>query len=164
MQALRPLCIYLKLSCSCSLYLLLIIFSYVFVHSIQLIICIKHYWYTMNKIPEIMITVNASQPQMIYSIPCCLHKIWIFFCCHTHPFLLHRCNLGIKIPPILWLVAVNCLYIVWRNYLAGVRFSCISRVSPVITIGVWIVRILPPQIVSPLLYVYYIAFILFCKE
>ena len=117
MQALSPLCIYLKLSCSCSLYLLLIIFSYVFVHSIQLIICIKHYWYTMNKIPEIMITVNATQPQMIYSIPCCLHKIWIFFCCHTHPFLLHRCNLGIKIPPILWLVAVNCLYIVWRNYL-----------------------------------------------
>ena len=29
--------------------------------------------------------------------------------------------------------------------LAGVPFSCISRVSPVHTIGVWSVRNLPPQ-------------------
>ena len=30
------------------------------------------------------------------------------------------------------------------NYLAGARFSCISQVSPVYTIGVWIARNLPP--------------------
>ena len=30
--------------------------------------------------------------------------------------------------------------------MAGVRFSCISRVPPVSTSGVWIVRNLPPQI------------------
>jgi hypothetical protein len=29
-------------------------------------------------------------------------------------------------------------------YPAGVRFSCISQVSPVYTIGVWIARNLPP--------------------
>ena len=32
------------------------------------------------------------------------------------------------------------------GYLAGVPFSCISRVSPVSTIGVWSGRNLPPQI------------------
>ncbi|WP_207717921.1 hypothetical protein, partial [Coprococcus comes] len=31
-----------------------------------------------------------------------------------------------------------------NDYPAGVRFSCISQVSPVYTIGVWIARNLPP--------------------
>ena len=34
------------------------------------------------------------------------------------------------------------------NYLAGVASSCISRVSPVYTNGVWSLRNLPPQIVA----------------
>ena len=33
-----------------------------------------------------------------------------------------------------------------EKHLAGVAFSCISRVTPVVTIGVWMPRNCPPQI------------------
>ena len=58
----------------------------------------------------------------------------------------------------------SSLYAKPDNYLAGVAFSCISRVSPVNTSGVWSLRNLPPQIiiwVEPLYYMFNIDYLLF---
>lgn len=51
--------------------------------------------------------------------------------------------------------------------LAGVAFSCISRVSPVNTIGVWSLRNLPPQAITwvyPLLLYDYCTLHGFCNH
>ena len=50
------------------------------------------------------------------------------------------------------------------NYLAGVPFSCVSRVTPCQAIGVWTGTKSSTSDSSLFSYAYYIIFILSCKE
>jgi len=60
--------------------------------------------------------------------------------------------------PRIWKRAIFLWLFFQIGYTAGVTFSCISRVSPVYTVGVWLPRNLPPHI-SNLYSIYIIQYL-----